>query len=110
MDVLDRPDLGGGWEEIWRSLESVEFFDLDQVVEYALLLDNATTVAKVGYFLDQHRRTLMVEDSHLGPLKRRRSKRPHYMDRRRRNSGRFVVDWNLIVPVPVAERSWQETR
>ena len=28
VDVLDRPDLGGGWEEIWRSLEAVEFFNL----------------------------------------------------------------------------------
>jgi hypothetical protein len=37
VDVLDRPDLSGSWEEIWRSLESVEFFDLDKVVEYALL-------------------------------------------------------------------------
>jgi len=48
VDVLDRPDLEGGWEEIWRSLESVEFFDLDQVIKYALLLGNATTIAKVG--------------------------------------------------------------
>jgi len=23
VDVLDRPDLGGSWEEIWRSLETV---------------------------------------------------------------------------------------
>ena len=37
VDVLDRPSLSGTWEEIWRSLESVEFFDLDTVVEYALL-------------------------------------------------------------------------
>jgi predicted transcriptional regulator of viral defense system len=48
VDVLDRPDLAGSWEEIWRSLESVEFFDLDQVVEYVHLLENATTAAKVG--------------------------------------------------------------
>ena len=31
VDVLNRPDLTGSWEEIWRSLESVEFFDLDKV-------------------------------------------------------------------------------
>ena len=43
VDVLHRPDLSGAWEEIWRSLESVEFFNVDQVVEYALLLGNATT-------------------------------------------------------------------
>ena len=48
VDVLDRPDLTGSWEEIWRSLESIEFFDLDQVVEYVLLLENATTAARWG--------------------------------------------------------------
>ena len=26
VDVLNRPRLSGGWEEVWRSLESVEFF------------------------------------------------------------------------------------
>jgi predicted transcriptional regulator of viral defense system len=108
VDVLDRPDLGGGWEEIWRSLESVEYFNLEKVVEYALLLGNATTVAKAGYFLDQHRQALMVEDVHLEPLRSRRPKRPHYMDRSRRGNGRLVSEWNLVVPVYVAERSWEE--
>ena len=36
VDVLDRTDLSGGWEEIWRSLEMVEFFDLDVVIHPAV--------------------------------------------------------------------------
>ena len=66
VDVLNRHRYSGGWEEVWRSLESVEFFDLDRVVEYALLLDNATTVARVGFFLEQHRDTLMVDEAPPG--------------------------------------------
>ena len=58
VDVLNRPDLTGSWEEIWRSLESVEFFDLDKVAEYVHLLGNATTAAKVDFFLEQHREAL----------------------------------------------------
>ena len=108
VDVLDRPDLGGGWEEIWRSLESVEFFDLDKVVEYALLLGNSTTVAKVGFFLEQHREVLMVEDAHLQPLKQHKPKQPHYLERSGNRSGRLVADWNLIVPTELIERSWSE--
>lgn len=110
VDVLDRPDLGGGWEEIWRSLESVEFFDLDQIVKYALLLGNATTVAKVGLYLEQHRETLMVTDSHLRRLRAHRPATAHYLDRGRRESGRFVEGWNLVVPESVLARSWQEVR
>ena len=109
VDVLDRPDLGGGWEEIWRSLESVEFFDLAEVVEYALLLGNATTIAKVGLFLDQHRETLMVGESHLQTLRASRPQRPHYMERDASKKGRFISDWNLVVPIEILERSWEET-
>jgi predicted transcriptional regulator of viral defense system len=36
VDVLDAPDFGGGWEEVWRSLEMVEYFDLAAVVEHTL--------------------------------------------------------------------------
>lgn len=71
VDVLDRPNFCGGWEEVWRSLEMVEFFDLDQAIAYALLLDNATTTGKVGWFLELHRESLMVEERHLAPLRRR---------------------------------------
>jgi len=106
VDVLDRPDLSGGWEEIWRSLESIEFFDLDSVVEYALLLRNATTAAKVGFFLDQHREPLMVEDRHLNSLHHLRPQQPHYLERTRRKSGRLVSEWNLVIPTEVLDRAW----
>ena len=105
VDGLDRPDLGGGWEEIWRSAESVEYYDLQQVVDYALLLRNATTAAKVGFFLEQHQEQLMVEDSQLDRLREARSRQPHYMDRS--TPGRLVADWNLIVPEQVLTRAWE---
>jgi predicted transcriptional regulator of viral defense system len=108
VDVLDRPDLSGSWEEIWRSLESVEFFDLDKVVEYALLLGNSTTGAKVGFFLEQHREPLMVEDRHLKALHDLRPRQPHYLDRVKRISGHLVSKWNLVVPRDVLERAWGE--
>ncbi len=106
VDVLHRPNLSGGWEEIWRSLESVEFFNFDRVVEYVLLLGNATTAAKVGFFLEQHRDGLMVEECHLRPLRERRPRQPHYLDRNGRKPGCLMADWNLVVPNDVLERSW----
>lgn len=108
VDVLDRPGLSGSWEEIWRSLESIEFFDIETVVEYALLLGNATTGAKVGFFLEQHREALMVEDRHLQALHDLRPRQPCYLDRAKRASGRLVSAWNLVVPGEVLERSWGE--
>jgi len=108
VDVLNRPHLSGSWEEIWRSLESVEFFDLDQVAGYTLLLENATTAAKVGFFLEQHKETLMVDDSHLQPFLKLRPKQPHYLMRSRRGGCRWVKNWNLMVPIEILNKSWGE--
>jgi predicted transcriptional regulator of viral defense system len=108
VDVLDRPDLSGSWEEIWRSLASIEFFDLDKVVEYTLLLGNATTGAKVGFFLEQQRETLMVDERHLKALHDLRPQQPHYLNRSNRKSGRLVSEWNLVVPKEVIEQAWGE--
>jgi predicted transcriptional regulator of viral defense system len=108
VDVLHRPDLCGSWEEIWRSLESVEFFDLDKVASCVQHLGNATTAAKVGFFLEQHRDALMVDETHLKAFRDLRPRHPHYLERGRRNSGRFVAEWNLFVPRSVYERTWED--
>jgi len=108
VDVMDRPDLSGSWEEIWRSLESVEFFDLEKVLEYVKLLDNATTAARVGFFLDCHKETLMVGDEHIEPLKKLRPRQAHYMVRGTRRDCRLVKEWNLMVPEEILNRSWEE--
>jgi len=106
VDVLHVPDKGGGWEEIWRSLESVEYFDIDAVTEYAVKLGSAITASRVGFFLDQHRDTLMVDDAHLDRLRRHAPRQPRYFDPTRM-PGRLVDTWNLIVPQSVLEKSWE---
>lgn len=106
VDVLNRPELSGSWEELWRSLEMVEFFDLEQVVEYVGLLENATTAAKVGFFLEQHRDALMVDDTYLKVLKDLTPKKPHYLSRNHQGPGRLISEWNLVVPQDIIDRTW----
>lgn len=107
VDVMDRPDLGGGWEEIWRSLESVEFFKLSDVVEYALKLGSAIAIARAGFFLEQHKEALFVTDEHLQPLRAKRPRQARYFDERRED-GRLLKEWNLIVPERIMKRTWEE--
>jgi predicted transcriptional regulator of viral defense system len=108
VDVLDSPDLGGGWEEIWRSLESIEFFDLDFVVDYALRLGSALTIARVGFYLEQHKDELLVENRYLDALRAHAPTKPRYFERRHRKGGTLVARWNLIVPETVLTRAWAE--
>jgi predicted transcriptional regulator of viral defense system len=107
IDVLDAPRKTGGWEEIWRSLEMVEFFDLAAVIDYASKLGSALTAARAGFFLEQHRDELMVEDRHLEQLRPLAPTQPRYFDARRQR-GKLVPQWNLIVPQRISERTWQE--
>jgi len=107
VDVLHTPALGGGWEEIWRSLAMIEFLDLDAVISHALHLDSATTVARVGLFLEQHREPLFVEDTHLERLASHAPKDARYLDASR-EPGRLVQPWNLIVPETVLNQRWGE--
>lgn len=107
VDLLHIPRLGGGWEEVWRSLEMVPFFDLDSVVAQALALDSALTTARVGFFLEQHRESLMVDERHLAPLRDHAPRQARYFDTRR-TPGTLVPGWNLIVPDEVRGRAWAE--
>lgn len=107
VDLLDRPDLGGGWEEVWRSLEMVDFFDLEAVVSHTLRRSSSLLAARVGYFLEEHRDALFVENRHLDPLREKAPRQPLYIDRKR-EPGRLVKSWNLVVPQRVLERTWAE--
>jgi predicted transcriptional regulator of viral defense system len=107
VDLLHSPEHGGGWEEIWRSLESVEYFDLERVVEFTLRMDSALTTARVGFILEQHRELWMVDAKHLNTLEAHALRQPSYLDRRRER-GKLVHRWNLIVPERVLHRQWEE--
>ncbi len=107
VDVLDAPDRNGGWEEVWRSLEMVEFFDLDAVLAFTRALGSALTAARVGFFLEQHRGALMVEDQNLEALHVLAPAQARYLDSRR-EPGKLVKGWNLIVPERVLNRAWAE--
>ncbi len=84
----------------------MEYFDLDQVVEYVELMNNKTLAAKVGYYLERHAEPLMVENKHLDALRKLRPKQPHYLQREK--GGRFIKTWNLVVPEQLTTQDWEE--
>lgn len=109
VDILDAPDRSGGWEEVWRSLEMVEFFDLDVVLDYTRMLGSALTAARVGFFLEQNRESLMVEERHLESLRDLAPAQPRYLDARR-EPGKLARNWNLVVPERILARAWADVR
>lgn len=108
VDVLDRPDLAGGWEEVWKSLEPISYLGTEKVFQYLQLLENATTASKVGFFLESHRESLMVDDAFLDELESLCPEQPHYLSRRQRKNATLIKRWNLLVPDEILHRSWEE--
>lgn len=108
VDVLDRPALINNWEEIWRSLESIEYLNLQQVLAYAKILNNVTTYARIAFFLDQHREMLGLTEKDLLPFDAFKPKSPHYLDRHNKEPNQLIARWNLIVPKSLLQKTWEE--
>ncbi len=109
VDVLERPKLAGEWEEIWRSLDSVAYLDIDEIYQYCALLENATTFAKVGFYLEQNQQRLAITDQELNKFTKHIPKNPCYLLRRDlAQPSKLVPRWNLIIPNKIISREWQE--
>jgi hypothetical protein len=49
----------------------------------------------------------MVDDAHLAALHAHAPSQPRYLDRRR-EPGKLIASWNLVVPERVLQQSWAE--
>lgn len=106
VDVLDRPALAGGWEEVMRSWEGVDAaLDFAALASYARLLGSATTAARLGYALEAGRERLSVPDAVLEELRRLAPRQPHPAERGLRGDTRLARPWNLLVPAAEAAES-----
>ena len=109
VDVLDRSNLSGGWEEVWRSLDSIVSFDANFSVKYALALGKASVIAKLGYFFDQRPEHLLIDAAVVGKLLPYIPKQPYYIDRKLPKERRvFIKKWSLVIPSYLHNREWEE--
>ena len=109
VDVLDRSNLSGGWEEVWRSLDSVVSFDAEFSVKYALALGKASVIAKLGYFFDHRPGHLSIDASVTKSLMPHIPKQPYYIDRSLSKDKRvFIKKWSLVIPRYLHNREWEE--
>lgn len=100
-DVLDRPSLAGGAEEVWRSLSSLPAVDPEALLDYVRTLSNRTLAARVGFFLESRRDELAVPGSVFEELQSLLPNHPVHLDRALR--GRLNTRWRLFVPVELVD-------
>ncbi len=100
VDVLDRPDLAGGVEEVWRSLAGLPAIDPVALLDYVLVLGSARVASRVGFFLEIRREELAIPASTLAALQDLLPRHPVHMERAL--GGRLNRRWRLIVPSELA--------
>jgi len=108
VDVLDRPDLCGGWEEVYRCLGESVIPSSQEVIRYCLGFDSPVLCAKVGYFLEQETGPLSVDSASLGPLLAQRPKSPYYLAGNIGEPCVYIKKWNLMAPKSHMSRTWEE--
>ncbi len=108
VDMLDRPKLCGGFEEVWRSLQTVEYLDSGNLLKYLKALCNSTTNAKVGFFLQKHPNIIGNDQTFLNELKEMIPASVHYFDRSRVDRVKLAKEWNLAVPEYMWDEGWDE--
>lgn len=108
VDVLSRVELCGGWEEVYRSISSLAVLNIDQVIDYCLLLDNTRLNAKVGYFLSQRQDAFAVTEQQLAPLLAGKPKVAQYIPGSAAEQFQLVKPWNIYLPLSVINQSWEE--
>ena len=110
VDILDRPDLAGGWEEILRSMDHLVKFNTEKIIDYALLLNKPVTVAKLGYFLEQLPDYLNIDKVQVNRLLALILKQPYYLEPKQKGLGasKYIAKWQLMIPDYIAQRGWEE--
>ena len=81
--------------------------DADQPDPYLVASKLQPDAVRVDFVLEQQGDPWMVEDKHLSALAKHAPKQARYLDGRR-EPGRLVKPWNLIVPERVLEHRWEE--
>lgn len=108
VDALDRIGLCGGWEEVYRSISNFTVLNVNEVIDYCLMLDNARLNAKVGYFLSRRQHAFAVTKKQLAPLIAGKPKAAQYISGTSKEQFQLVKPWNIYLPLSVICQSWEE--
>ena len=120
VDIIDRPRLCGGWDEImhgydqaaivYAHIETGKTIDAQRMVTYALALRNPCTCARLGFILDFYQDEWGLDPAITAPLQDNLPSGVCHLERRRRNYDtkiHYHSKWNLTVPDWIVEREWR---
>jgi predicted transcriptional regulator of viral defense system len=104
VDCIDRIDLAGGFEELYKSALSMKNVRLSKLYEYTKTGNKKVLFHKLGFFLSlpRIREAWSVDDEELRKIRENLSSRVFYFNTSK-GQGHLIREWNLIVPKGMEE-------
>lgn len=107
VDILHRPDLAGGAEEVLKSLDLVRYLDPAKLADYVELLDNRSLASVSGWWLEKRRAALGVADDVLARLRTRLPRSKHYALGAEPGHAVFVEPWRVLLPAQAVDAAFE---
>jgi predicted transcriptional regulator of viral defense system len=107
VDVLHRPELAGGVEEVLKSLDLVRYLDPAKVADYVELLDNRSIASVSGWWLEKRRGALGINDEVLARLRARLPRSKHYALGPEPGHAVLVEPWRVLLPPQAVEAAFE---
>ena len=107
IDVLHRPELAGGAEEVLKSLDLVHYLDPAKVADYVELLDNRSIASVSGWWLEKRRSALGVTDDVLARLRARLPRSKHYALGAEPGHAVLVEPWRVLLSPQAVDAAFE---
>ncbi len=107
VDMLHRPDIGGGTEEVMQSLDLVRYLDPEKIAGYVELLGIRSLASLAGWWLERNESVLGVPQGVLDRLRALRPRSKHYALGARPGDAVLVEPWRVLLPPQAVENAFE---
>jgi predicted transcriptional regulator of viral defense system len=106
-DLFDRPDLAGGAEELFNSLDLLERIDARTLARHLEALGNATAAGAAGWWLAREQARFGAPTAAIEHLRALAPRQTRYGLGAKPGDGKVASGWNVILPAEVIEHRFE---
>lgn len=107
VDVLRRPEISGGADEVIQSLDLIQYLDPGKVVDYVDLLRNRTLAAILGWWLERRRAVIEFPEKLQSRLRALLPRSKHYCLGAKRGDAVLIERWRVLLPKRIANSAFE---